>query len=148
MASNITYPDKHAVWFIEGNNLCILTNLDSSGSVNTTDTVQSGRKTWKAIQESVTDGILIYYNSEPNKVTSVSDYPDVDNNMHNGIVDYVKKCLYMDKAGKTGDSNQSQIALGLSQMHEKRWSDSSKRFGMKKRDKTGGTRVIKPFNML
>ena len=54
----------------------------------------------------------------------------------------------MDKAGKTGVPNQSQIALGLSQLHDKRWNDSSKRFGMKKRDKTGGTRVIKPFNML
>ena len=145
MASNITYPDKHAVWFIEGNNLCILTNLDSSGNTSATE---SGRKTWKAIQEAVTDGILIYYHSEPNKVTSVNDYPDVDNTMHNGLVDYVKRCLYMDRAGKTGDANQSQIALGLSQLHDKQWNDSSKRFGMKKRDKTGGTRVIKPFNML
>jgi len=145
MASNITYPDKHAVWFIEGDNLALLTNLNSSGNANTT---ASGRKTWKAIQEAVTDGILIYYHSEPNKVTSVNDYPAVDNTMHNGLVDYVKRCLYMDKAGKTGDANQSQIALGLSQLHDKKWNDSSKRFGMKKRDKTGGTRVIKPFNML
>ena len=59
MASNITYPDKHAVWFIEGNNLCLVTNADSSGNTSTTT---SGRKTWKAIQESVTDGILMYYN--------------------------------------------------------------------------------------
>jgi hypothetical protein len=41
MASNITYPEKHAVWFIEGNNLCLLTNLNSTGSINTTDTIQA-----------------------------------------------------------------------------------------------------------
>ena len=148
MASNITYPDKHAVWFIEGDNLCLVTNLNSTGNVNTTDSIQSGRKIWKAIQESVTDGILIYYNSEPNKVTSVSDYPDIDNNMHKAIVDYVKKCLYMDRAGRSSDPNQSQLAMAMMNKHEKDWTDATKRFGMKKRDKTGGTRVIKPFNLL
>ena len=148
MASNITYPDKHAVWFIEGDNLCLVTNLNSTGNVNTTDSIQSGRKIWKAIQESVTDGILIYYNSEPNKVTSVSDYPDIDNNMHKAIVDYVKKCLYMDREGRSSDPNQSQLAMAMMNKHEKDWTDATKRFGMKKRDKTGGTRVIKPFNLL
>mgnify|MGYP003110459194 CR=1 FL=1 len=148
MASNITYPDKHAAWFIEGNNLCLITNLDATGNTNSTGSVQSGRKLWKAIQESVTDGILIYYQSEPNKVTSNSDYPDIDNNMHKSLVDYVKKCLYMDKAGKMQDPGQAQLSIAMANMHEKNWIDASKRFGMKKRDKTGGVRTIKPFNML
>ena len=144
MASNITYPDKHAVWFIEGNNLCLVTNTDSSGNASTTT---SGRKTWKAIQESVTDGVLMYYNAEPNKVSSINDSLDIDNTFEKGIVEYVKKCLYMDRAGKTPDANQSQIAMAMSQMHDRNWKEISVKAGMQKRDKTGGTRVIKPFNM-
>ena len=68
--------------------------------------------------------------------------------MHKAIVDYVKKCLYMDRAGRSSDPNQSQLAMAMMNKHEKDWTDATKRFGMKKRDKTGGTRVIKPFNLL
>ena len=56
MASNIKYPEDEAMYYIEGNNLALITNVDSSGNRSTTD-----RKNWKAIRESVTDGIMIKY---------------------------------------------------------------------------------------
>ena len=138
MASNIKYPDQNVVWFIEGNKLAIVTKLDSTGTVNSTS---NWRKKWKAIGEAVTDGILIHYNSEPEAVESIEEIPDLDNSLHVAIVDYVKYCLFMDQASR--DPN----AMGIMQMHEKRWNDAIRKYGMKKRDKTGGSRAIVPTNM-
>ena len=141
MASNITYPESSCLWFIEGDSFCLITNVNSSGTANTT-----ARKNWKAIQEAVTDGILLYYYAEPNNVSSLSDVPDIDNSLHLALVDYVKRCLYMDSAGKSHDPNVSAVGINMSMMHQKRWDEAVKRFGMKKRDKTGGTRAILPSN--
>ena len=93
MASNIKYPEDHAMWFIEGDKLALITDVSNSGNTNT-----SSRKKWKAIQESVTNGILLVYNAEPNNVSAITDTPDIDNSMHSSLIDYVKRCLYMDKA--------------------------------------------------
>ena len=137
MASNIKYPENSCVWYIEGDNFVLLTNVDSSGNLNTTE-----RKNWKAIQEAVTDGILIKYYAEPDSVSSLSDVPDIDNSLHLSLVDYVKRCLYMDKAGTAVDPNQSMVSSNASMMHQQKWDESVKRFGMKKRDKTGGARMM------
>jgi len=48
----------------------------------------------------------------------------------------------MDKAGKEDDPNKAVIAERLSQTFEKRWNDAVKKYGMSKRDKVGGSRVI------
>ena len=141
MASNITYPESSCLWFIEGDSFCLITNVNSSGTANTT-----ARKNWKAIQEAVTDGILLYYYAEPNNVSALSDIPDIDNSLHLALVDYVKRCLYMDSAGKSHDPNVSAVGINMSMMHQKRWDEAVKRFGMKKRDKTGGSRVVVPSN--
>ena len=141
MASNITYPESSCLWFIEGDSFCLITNVNSSGTANTT-----ARKNWKAIQEAVTDGILLYYYAEPNNVSALSDIPDIDNSLHLALVDYVKRCLYMDSAGKSHDQNVSAVGINMSMMHQKRWDEAVKRFGMKKRDKTGGSRVVVPSN--
>jgi hypothetical protein len=139
MASNIKYPENSCRWFIDGDSFCLITNVDSSGGANTT-----ARKNWKAIQEAVTDGILLYYYAEPNNVSALSDVPDIDNSLHLALVDYVKKCLYMDKAGKSGDPNVSTVSSNMSMVHKQKWDEAIKRFGMKKRDKTGGMRAILP----
>ena len=55
MASNIKYPENSARWFIEGDKICLVTNVDSSGNIN-----NSGRKRFKAIQEAVTNGLIIH----------------------------------------------------------------------------------------
>ena len=143
MASNIKYPDKELMYFIEGNNLALISSVDSTGDRNTTD-----RKNWKAIQESVSNGLLIKYQAEPNPVSAITDTPDIDNTCHAGIVDYVKSKLYMDRAGSTSDGNLSAVSASLSSSHEARWNDMVRRMGMKKRDKTGGTRSIVPYDMM
>jgi|TARA_Y100000310_G_scaffold161130_1_gene161051 hypothetical protein len=143
MASSIKYPDDRARWFIEGDKLCLITNVDSDGNTRTT-----ARKQWKAISEAVTNGLLLHYYAEPNSVLSINDELDLDNTMHLAIVDYVKKCLYMDKAGQSTDPNLTASAMQLSGMHQRNFDDSIKRYGMRKRDKTGGSRVLKSVSLM
>tara|TARA_R100001082_G_C4334376_1_gene147151 strand:+ start:66 stop:497 length:432 start_codon:yes stop_codon:yes gene_type:complete len=143
MASNIKFPESTARWFIEGDKLCLITKVDSSGNTRT-----SARKQWKAISEAVTDGILLHYYAEPNSVKNINDEIDLDNTMHLALVDYVKKCLYMDKSGTASDGNISASAMQMSKMHEKNFNDAVIRYGMKKRDKTGGSRVLKSVSLL
>ena len=90
----------------------------------------------------MTNGILINFTAEPDTVTAITDYPDVDNTIHLSIVDYLKARLYLDKAGKEEDPNKALVAERLSQMHERRWNDSVKRFGSAKRSKIGGVKEI------
>ena len=142
MASNIKYPESTARWFIEGDKLCLITKVDSSGNTRT-----SARKQWKAISEAVTDGILLHYYAEPNSVKSLNEDIDLDNTMHLALVDYVKKCLYMDKSGTSVDGNVAAAAMQMSRMHEKNFNDAVIRYGMKKRDKTGGSRVLKSISL-
>ena len=141
MASNINFPENSALWFVEGDKLALITKTDSSGNSRTTD-----RKLYKAIQESITDGLLIHYYGEPNSVVSINDTPDIDNTLHVAIVDYVKKRLYMDKAGASSDPGVSQSAMQMMVQHERRFNETVKRYGMRKRDKTGGTRAILPYD--
>lgn len=141
MASNIKYPDSSARYFIQGDKLALITNIDSAGGIRTVP-----RKNFKAISESITDGLLIHFYGDPNKVRSINDEIDLDNSLHKSIVDYVKKCLYMDKAGSVLEPGIVQTAMQMSAMHEKNFNDSVKRFGMKKRNKTGGTRAVVPAN--
>ena len=141
MASNINFPENSALWFVEGDKLALITKTDSSGNSRTTD-----RKLYKAIQESITDGLLIHYYGEPNSVVSINDTPDIDNTLHVAIVDYVKKCLYMDKAGASSNPGVSQSAMQMMIQHERRFNETVKLYGMRKRDKTGGTRAVLPYD--
>ena len=143
MASNIKYPDDRARWFIEGDKICLITNVDSDGNTRTTE-----RKQWKAISEAVTDGLLLHYYAEPISVVSINDDLDLDNTMHLAIVDYVKKCLYMDKAGNASDPNIVSTSMQLSNSHQLKFNESIKRYGMRKRDKTGGSRVLKSVSLM
>jgi|TARA_R100001530_G_scaffold83414_2_gene58186 hypothetical protein len=138
MASNIKYPENNALYFTEGSRLGLLTKVDSDGDART-----SSRKKWKAISEAVTDGLLIHYYAEPNSVASINSSMDLDNTLQRAVVDYVKKCLYMDRAGTATDTGVVQSATLLSTSHQKNFEDAIKRYGAKKRDKTGGTRAIK-----
>ena len=142
MASNITYPDKSMLWFIEGDKLGLLSNVDSSGNTRTTD-----RKQWKAISETVSEGILLSYQGEPNKVTSITSSLDIDNTLQVSIVDYVKRCLYMDKAAK-GRQEDSAVSLSLAREHNRRFKEGVRKYGQRKREKTGGTRAIVPYDLI
>jgi len=142
MASNITYPDKSMLWFIEGDKLGLLSNVDSSGNTRTTD-----RKQWKAISEAVTEGILLSYQGEPNKVISITSSIDIDNTLQISIVDYVKRCLYMDKAAK-GRQEDSAVSLSLAREHNRRFKEGVRKYGQRKREKTGGTRAIVLYDLI
>ena len=133
MASNIKYPEDK---------LALVTDVDSSGN-----TISSSRKKFKAIRESVTDGILIVYNAEPNNVSAITDTPDVDNSMHHPLVEYVKRCLYMDRAGSASDPNSSAVAIQMANFHNQKWVEATRKFGIKKRDKVGGTRSVVPADL-
>tara|TARA_R100000234_G_scaffold32492_1_gene19118 strand:- start:579 stop:1010 length:432 start_codon:yes stop_codon:yes gene_type:complete len=143
MASSIKYPENQAMYFIEGDKLGLITKVDSSGDNRT-----SARKKWKAIAEAVTDGLLIHYYAEPNSVSAITDSLDIDNALELAVVDYVKKCLYMDKAGVSQDPNAGQIAMAMSANHEKRFKEAIQRYGVRKKDKTGGSRVVKVPNLV
>ena len=138
MASTYTYPESYLAWFIRGNHLAVVTTKG-----NTAGTSHSLEGQYKPINEAVTNGILIHYYGEPNAVTAITDTPDVDNVFHNSIVDYVKARLYEDKAGNSEDTNLEQVSLNLATIHQSKWKESVKKKGMKKRDKTGGTRAIR-----
>ena len=138
MASTYTYPESYLAWFIRGNHLAVVTTKG-----NTAGTSHSLEGQYKPINEAVTNGILIHYYGEPNAVTDITDTPDVDNVFHNSIVDYVKARLYEDKAGNSEDTNLAQVSLNLATIHQSKWKESVKKNGMKKRDKTGGTRAIR-----
>ena len=141
MASSIKYPDSSAVWYIEGDKLALITNVDASGNARTT-----ARKTWKAIGEAVTNGVLLHYYGEPNRVRTINDEIDLDNSLHLSLVDYIKYRLYLDKAGVRPDAGISQASMLVSTSHEKNFRDAVARYGMRKRNKTGGTRAIVPAN--
>ena len=141
MASNITYPDKSMVWFVEGDKLALLSDVDSSGNTRTTD-----RKQWKAISETVAEGILLSYQGEPDKVTDINSTLSIDNTLQISIVDYVKRCLYMDKASKGGQED-SAVSLSLAREHNRRFKEGVRKYGQRKREKTGGTRAVVPYNL-
>tara|TARA_R110002020_G_scaffold58750_5_gene161012 strand:+ start:19622 stop:20053 length:432 start_codon:yes stop_codon:yes gene_type:complete len=141
MSSSIKYPENVARWFIEGDKICLITSVNSDGEGRT-----SSRKKFQAISESITDGLLVHYYGEPNSVSAITDSLDIDNTMHSAVVDYVKKCLYMDRASQAQDPNVSAASIQLSNMHQKNFDEAIRRFGSKKRDKIGGTRSISPID--
>ena len=143
MASSIKYPENQAMYFIEGDKLGLITEVDSSGANRT-----SARKQWKAISEAVTDGILIHYYAEPNSVSAITDSLDIDNTLELAVVDYVKKCLYMDRAGTSQDPNISQLSMSMGMNHERKFKEAIQRYGVRKKDKTGGSRVVKVPNLV
>ena len=140
MASNLKYPEDSVLYFIRGDQLGLVTTFSSSSETRT------ARKAYQAIDHSVTNGMLIHYYGNPKRVTAITDTPDVDNLFHSSIVDYVKKCLYMDRAGSTGDANRSQVAMNMMMQHERKFNNAIKKYGNRKRSKTGGTRAVVPVD--
>ena len=140
LTGNIKYPEDQVLYFIRGDHLSLVTTYSSSAETRT------ARKAYQAIDHNMVNGMLIHYYGNPKRVTAITDTPDVDNLFHSAIVDYVKKCLYMDRAGSTGDANRSQVAMGMMAQHERKFNNAIKKYGNRKRSKTGGTRAIVPAN--
>tara|TARA_R100001079_G_C4340273_1_gene106712 strand:+ start:34 stop:465 length:432 start_codon:yes stop_codon:yes gene_type:complete len=137
MASTYTHPEEKLAYFIRGDHLAIVTTRGE-----TSGTTHSLEGQYKPIDEAVTNGILIHYYGEPNAVSAITDTPDVDNVFHTSIIDYVKASLYRDRAGSVNDGNLATVSLNLSQIHEAKFQEAVKKNGMRKRDKTGGSRAV------
>ena len=142
MASNYNNPEDFIAWFITGDHLAIVT---TDGSDN--DTIHQRLGDYKPINEAVTNGVLIHYSGEPNAVSAITDTPDIDNSMHSSLIDYVKFRLYQDKAGISIDGNASAVAMSMARSHEGKWNEAIRKYGMKKRDKTGAPRRIMPADL-
>ncbi len=141
MASTYNIPSDYLAYIIRGDDLGILTNKPNSST--------NSQGEWVAIDESVTDGILINYLAEPDAVTSVTDYPDIDNTLHKFVADFVKAELFLEEAGKAamrGNENRALMLKNLATEHKKIWTDELVKFGRKKRDKIGGMRVMQPVD--
>ena len=138
LLGNIKYPEASVNYFIRGDHMGIITNYDSESETRT------ARKSYTAIDHNIVNGLLIHYYGNPKRVTAITDTPDVDNLFHSAIVDYVKKCLYMDKAGTASDGNIAQVSMGLMAQHERKFNNAVKKYGNRKRSKTGGTRAVVP----
>ena len=147
MASNHSHPESDIAWFIVGDKLALVTTKGTDSS-----SVHSKSGDWKGIDEAVTNGILIHYYAEPNALSTTAStrltvYPDLDNSMHASLIEYVKAKLYIDKAGTSNDPNVAATAMNMSMVHEKKWQDSMVKFGSRRRDKIGGTRVVKTYDL-
>ena len=142
MASSYNNPEDYIAWFITGDHLAIVTTKGSDS-----DTIHQKEGDYKPIDEAVTNGVLIHYSAEPNAVSALTDVPDIDNTMHSSLIDFVKYRLYQDKAGTVADSNVAAVSMNMARTHESKWIEATKRFGMKKRDKTGGPRRIMPADL-
>ena len=138
LTGNIKYPENQILYYIRGDHLSLVTTYSSSAETRTS------RKAYQAIDHNMVNGMLIHYYGNPKRVTAITDTPDVDNLFHSAIVDYVKKCLYMDRAGSTGDANRSQVAMNMMVQHERKFNNAIKKYGNRKRSKTGGTRAVVP----
>jgi hypothetical protein len=139
--SNHKHPEDDVVWFIQGDNLAIATTKGTDST-----SVHSKLGDLKAIDESVMEGIVIHYYAEPTAVDDITDSLDLDNSLHLFVVDYVKSRLFMDKAAQSSDAAVVSSSLNLSNAHERSWKDALVKFGNRKREKVGGSRIIRPFD--
>jgi hypothetical protein len=98
----------------------------------------------------VSGGIVISYYAEPDKVTSIQGTGstiDIDNSLQPALIDYVKAKALMDAAARATDGNLAQIRMASAQQCMANYKESVRRYGMKKNDKTGGTRAVAPADM-
>ena len=139
--SNHKHPEDDIMWFMQGDNLAISTTKGTDST-----SVHSKLGHLKAIDESVIEGLLLHYYAEPTAVDDITDSLDLDNALHLFVVDYVKSRLFMDKASQSTDAAVVSSSLNLANAHERKWKDALVKFGTRKREKVGGSRILRPFD--
>jgi hypothetical protein len=139
--SNHKHPEDDIMWFMQGDNLAISTTKGTDST-----SVHSKLGHLKAIDESVIEGLLLHYYAEPTAVDDITDTLDLDNALHLFVVDYVKSRLFMDKAAQSTDAAVVSSSLNLANAHERKWKDALVKFGTRKREKVGGSRILRPFD--
>ena len=142
--SNHKHPEDDVVWFMQGDNLAISTTKGTDST-----SVHSKLGDLKAIDESVIEGLLLHYYAEPTAIDDIDgllEESGLDNSLHLFVVDYVKSRLFMDKAAQSTDAAIVSSSLNLSNTHERSWKDALVKFGNRKREKVGGSRIVRPFD--
>ena len=145
VSSTYKDPSDTFVWWIEGDRLAIATT-EGDGGTNETDKGQL-----KAVSlgsgNTITDGLIISYYAEPDKLTSITGTLDIDNTLQPLLIDYVKGKALMDAAARENNPAIAQIRMASAQQCLVNYKEGLRKFGMKKNEKTGGTRGIVPANM-
>ena len=54
----------------------------------------------------------------------------------------------MDKAGTSSDAGVAQASMAMANKHERNFKEAVQRYGVRKKDKTGGSRVVKVPNLV
>jgi len=136
VASTVINPESDMAWWLVGDELGLL-------KVSATSDVPD------AINENVTDGMIIHYEGEPEERTEPEEYPDIDNVFHAPLVEVVLAKLYSNEAKdsvRRGNIEAAQMNRALGKDHQKIYDEKVKRLGVKKTDKTGGMRAIRPLS--
>jgi len=146
VSSTYTDPSDTFVWWIEGDKLAIATTDGDGG------TTETSKGKYKAAivgsgSDYITNGILISYYAEPDAVSSITSAIDLDNVLQPLLIDFVKGHLLLDAAAKASDPNMSAIKAQMAQQFLANYKEGIRRYGMKKNDKTGGTRTIVPADL-
>ena len=139
-------PSDTFVWWIEGDKIAIATTTGDGG------TTETGEGKYKAAvigsgSDYITNGMLISYYAEPDAVSSITSTIDIDNVLQPLLIDFVKGHLLLDAAAKASDPNMSAVKAQMAQQFLGNYKEGIRRYGMKKNDKTGGTRAILPANL-
>ena len=149
VTSTYTDPSDSFVWWVEGDKIAIATTEDDGGTTETA----TGKYKAAIIgsgSDYVSNGLLISYYAEPDKVTAIQGSGstiDLDNVLQPLLIDFVKAHLLFDAAAKEKDPNQSIIKSKMGERFLNNFNIGIRKYGMKKNDKTGGTRAIVPADL-
>lgn len=138
-------PSVNFSWWIEGDKIAIAT---TEGDGGTTETGQ-GRHKAPIIgsgSDVITNGILLSYYAEPDKLLSIAGIIDIDNTLQPALIAYVKAKALMDAAARTNNAELASIKMQSAQLAMAEYKEMVIRYGARRRDKTGGTRGVVPSN--
>jgi hypothetical protein len=138
-------PSVNFVWWIEGDKIAIATSEGDGGTIET----GNGRLKAPIIgsgSDVITNGMLISYYAEPDKLTSITGTIDLDNALQPALILYVKAKALMDAAARTNNPELASIKLQSAQMAMAEYKEMITKYGARRRDKTGGTRGVTPAN--
>ena len=152
VTSTYTDPSDTFVWWVEGDKIAIATTKGDGGTTETSEgnykaaVIGSGT-------DYITNGLLISYYAEPDKIdnssgTGISATIDLDNALQPLLIDFVKGHLLLDKAAQASDPNIAVVKGQMAQQFLNNYKEGIRKYGMKKNDKTGGTRAVVPANLL
>jgi len=145
ISSTYKDPSDTFAWWIEGDKIAIAT-IEGDGG-----TTETGRGALKAVQlgtdNTIENGFLISYYAEPDEYTDMTQEIELENALHPAIIAFVKGKALMDKAASTNNPQLAQIKSAAAQACMRDYDRLVRRFGAKRRDKTGGTRAVVPADL-